>query len=225
MITVLQYLVVIFGYLAPLVFIFGMAYRIWKRGRLPRGFDWGLFPQPTKWIVTNFILGRILALPILFKSGKDVLILALLMHFAIVGSIALHFELFTALGAENIIHIIGSSAGITGSVLVAYFVLRRFVVTETRELSAFSDYFWLSFLLIQVSLGAYMRVGNVVEPEVYRAFAISIITLNPTLPLPNPWFLIHSLLGLIYLMYIQSGKMMHSIEWLFGQYILVSEKR
>lgn len=221
----LSYIVIIFGYLAPLVFILGIAYRIWNWSHRPTGFSWGLFPKPTKWTVTSVLFGRILALPTLVKSSKEVLILALVMHFAILASIFLHLELFTSLARETIIDIVGSSAGIVGVVLVGYFVLRRVFVKETREISAFSDYFWLSFLLIIVVLGVYLRVGDVVTPEEYRTFATSLITLNPTLPPANPLFLIHALLGEIYLMYIVSGKMMHSIGWLFTQYILVKERR
>ena len=222
--TFLSYMVVIFGYIAPSVFILGMAYRIWNWGHLPIGFSWGLFPKPTKWTVTSVLFGRILALPTLLRGAKAVLILALVMHLAILTSIFLHLELFTPLGAENIIHIIGSGAGTLGVVMVGYFAFRHFGVKETRDISAFSDYFWILLLLIQVAFGAYIRVHNVVEPETYRAFVRSIITLNPTLPLLNPWFLIHAFVGEIYLIYIVSGKMMHSIGWFFAQHILASER-
>ncbi len=221
----LSYIVIIFGYLAPLVFILGIAYRIWNWSHRPAGFSWGLFPKPTKWTVTSVLFGRILALPTLIKSSREVLILALVMHFAILASIFLHLELFTSLSTETIIDIIGSSAGTVGVVLVGYFILRRVFVKETQEISAFSDYFWLSFLLIIIVLGTYLRVGDVVAPDAYRTFATSLITLSPTLPPANPLFLIHALLGEIYLMYIVSGKMMHSIGWLFTQYILVKERR
>ena len=222
MIEALQYLVIIFGYIALLVFILGLAYWIWHWGRLPSDPRWRLFPQPTKSTTSSFLFGRILILPTLLKSYK-LLIVAIVMHIAILASVVLHLELFAHLGAENVIDTIGSSAGIVAVPLVGYFVFRRYIVKAVRELSSFGDYFWLPFLLIVVAIGAYLRVFNIVDPEVYRTFAISVITLNPILPPPNLWFLIHAFLGEIYLMYIVSGKMMHSIGWLFTQHILVSK--
>ena len=223
--TFLSYLVIIFGYIAPLVFILGIGYRIWGWSRLPAGFSWGLFPKPTKSTITGILFGKILALPTLVKSSQEVIILALIMHFAIITSIFLHLELLTSLSRETIIDIAGSSAGITGVILVGYFLLRRVFAQETREISAFADYFWLSILLLTVIIGTYLRVGDIVQPSAYRTFTSSIITFNPTLPPQNPWFLVHAFCGEIYLIYIVSGKMMHSIGWLFTQYILVKESR
>ena len=223
--TFLSYLVVIFGYIAPLYFILGIAYRVWNWKHRPIGFNWELFPKPTKSKWASVFFGRLFALPTLFQSNRKILLLAIIMHGAIITSVFLHLELFVPLGAEKVIDILGSIAGFSGVILVGYFIFRRIAVRETRDISAASDYFWLSLLLLQVFIGAYIRVNNLVDPEVYRTFARSIITLSPTLPPMNPWFLAHALLGEFYLMYIVSGKMIHSIGWLFAQYILVSERQ
>lgn len=221
----LSYIVIVLGYISLLVFILGMAYRVWNWTHRPIGFNWELFPKPTNSTFFSLLLGRILAIPTLFKSDKQLLLVALAMHLAIITSIFLHLELFTSLGRENIIDITGSTAGTLGIVLVSYFIFRRIILREARELTSFADYFWLSVLLLLVALGTHLRIGNFVEPEAYRTFAVSVITFKPALPPPNLWFLTHALIGEIYLMYIVAGKMMHSIGWFFAQYIMVSERQ
>jgi len=214
-VTFLSYIVIVLGYISLLVFILGMAYRIWNWTHRPIGFNWELFPKPTNSTFFSLLLGRILAMPTLFKSDKQLLLVALAMHLAII----------TSLGRENIIDITGSTAGMLGIVLVSYFIFRRIILREARELTSFADYFWLSVLLLLVALGTHLRIGNFVEPEAYRTFAVSVITFKPALPPPNPWFLTHALIGEIYLTYIVAGKMMHSIGWFFAQYIMVSERQ
>lgn len=67
--TGLSHLVIIFGYMAILVLILGLAYRIWNWGRLPTGFSWGVFPKPTKWVVTS-VIWKAFAWPTLFKGDR-----------------------------------------------------------------------------------------------------------------------------------------------------------
>ena len=79
MTTLLAYLIIVFGYLAIFIFILGIAYRIWRWGRLPTGFSWGIFPQPTKWTVTS-VIWRALAWPTLFRADTLLWIGAMIFH-------------------------------------------------------------------------------------------------------------------------------------------------
>jgi len=106
-----------------------------------------------------------------------------------------------------------------------YFVLRRVGITRSREISAFTDHFWLWFLLIIIGIGTYLTAFKVVPHEETWTFTRSFIALRPTLPPQNFWWLTQALLGLIYLIYFVFGKPIHAIESFFTQYILVAGER
>ncbi len=225
MITVLSYLVIIFGYIALFVFIFGLTYRILGWARLPTGFYWGLYPRPTKWTFSS-VIWKIFALPTLFTTDKQLWIAAIFFHIVLFMSVALHFELLGVhFGPEATIDPIGACAGIIALIAVVYYIQRRLGITRSKEISALATHFWLWLLLVQVGIGTYLRAFDVVAPEVYSAFAISVLTFKPTLPPPDLWFLFHAFIGEMYLFYIVFGKPVHSIGQFFSQYILAKPER
>ena len=127
--------------------------------------------------------------------------------------------------SSEVAYQIGVYAGIVAGIMLLFLVFRRIFVTKTKEISSFSDHFILLFLLVVVGIGIYSRLFDEVSSEVVRKFAISIITLRPSLPPENFWFLIHTLLAEIFIIYSVTGKPMHLVGQFFTQYILVSEKR
>ena len=227
MIEVLQYLVIIFGYIAPLVFIFGIAYRIWGWGRLPIGAGRGLFPKPSG-TVTG-VIWKGLALPTLFSGDKLFWIAFIAFHLSLFYFMAGHIFIFispAALGISpetvDLTVKVATYAGGIALVAIIYFIFRRIAITRSREISTFGDHFWLWVLLIIIGIAVITRLFNLGEnPDVYRAFVASVITLSPSLPPPNLWFLTHALLGLIFLIYFPFGKPIHAIGQFFNQYILV----
>lgn len=229
--TFLSYLVVIFGYLALLVFILGIAYRIWGWARLPAGFSWGLFPKPTKWMVTSLIW-KAFAWPTLFKADKLLWIGAACFHVGILVLFVGHLGVFTDVASfgerlgipADASYLIGVVVGIVVGIALVFYVTRRILVTKVREISSFSDHFWLWFLLAVVGVGIYARIFHEVSSEAVRGFATSLITLNTILPPQNLWFLIHTFLSELFIIYSVTGKPIHLVGQLFTQYILVSKE-
>ena len=229
--TFLSYSVIILGYLAVLVFILGVAYRIWNWARLPVGFNWGLFPKPTKWTVTSLIW-KAFAWPTLFKADKLLWIGAILFHLGVLALLVGHTGVFVdtlsfmeRLGIPaDVSYTIGIIAGSIIGIVIIYFIFRRIVTAETREISSFADHFWLWFLIAVVGTGIYGRIFYDISSETVREFATSLITFNIILPPTNIWFLIHTLLAEFFIIYSVTGKPIHAVGQLFTQYILVSEE-
>lgn len=228
----LSYLIIIFGYLAIFIFVLGMGYRIWKWKHLPTGFSWGIFPKPTKWTITS-VIWRALSWPTLFRADKLLWIGAMIFHivllFLFVGHLGNFVDVLAlteSLGiSEEATYMIGIIAGILSLVALFVFISRRLFVTKVKEISSFSDNFILWYFLVVVAVGIYARLFDEVSSEVVRTFAISVVTFNPTLPPENIWFLIHTLLAEIFIIYAVAGKPVHLVGQWFTQYILVSEKR
>lgn len=227
----LSYIVIICGYIALLVFILGMAYRIWGWSHLPTGFSWGLFPKPTKWTVASLIW-KAFAWPTLFKADKLLWIGAVFFHIGLLVLFAGHMGLLADIPSfmerlgipTDVLYRIGVIAGIVVGIVLIFYVSRRIFTTKVREISSFADHFWLWFLVAVVVVGIYARIFHEVSSEVVREFATGLITLNPILPPQNLWFLIHAFLAELFIIYSVAGKPIHSVGQLFTQYILVSER-
>ncbi len=232
MTTLLSYFVLIFGYMAFLVFIVGIAYRIWNWGRLPTGFSWGVFPQPTKWTVTS-VIWKAFAWPTLFRGDSLLWVGAILFHVAILLLFVGHLGLFANMLAfmerlgisGDASYTIGIVAGIIAGAVLVFFTYRRSFIAKAKEISTFSDHLWLWFLLAVILLGIYARVFHGASSDTVREFGIGLLTFNPILPPANFWLLIHALSGEIFIIYSLLGKPRHLVGQFFTQYIMVSEKR
>ncbi len=232
MVSVLSYLIIVFGYLAILIFILGIAYRIWSWKRLPTGFSWGIFPQPTKWPVVS-VIWRAFAWPNLLRANAILWIGAILFHIGILMLFVGHLGNFIdMLGfTENLgishdaTYQIGVYAGIIAAAAIIFFSIRRMLVAKGKEVSSFSDHFILWFLLVVVVIGIYAREFDEVSSDTVRGFALSVVRFNPVLPPENVWFLVHTLLAELFIIYAVAAKPMHLVGQFFTQYILVSEKR
>lgn len=229
--TALSYLVIIFGYLALLLFIFGIIYRAWRWSRLPQGFSWGLFPKPTRWVVTS-MLWKILAWPTLFKADRLLWAGALFFHLGLLVLFAGHLGSFidiASLGERIGIpsessYVIGITAGTIVAITILFYISRRLFIRRSSEISVFADHFWLWVLLVVVLVGIYSRVFHEVSSDAVRDFALSVVAFNPALPPQNFWFLMHVLLSEFFIIYAVIGKPIHLVGQLFTQYILVSEE-
>jgi len=230
-VTALSYLIIVFGYLAILIFILGVAYRIWNWAHLPTGFSWGLFPKPTRSTFTSLIW-KAFAWPTLLKADKWLWIGALFFHLGMLLLFLGHLGVFADMVAfgESIgmpaeaSYRVGVVAGIVVGIVLIFYSLRRVFVTKAQEISSFADYFWLLALLAVVVVGIYARVFHEVSSDAVREFAISVVTLRPILPPENGWFLAHTLLSELFIIYAVMGKPIHFVGQLFTQYILVSKE-
>jgi len=232
MVDFLSYLVIIFGYIAPPVFIVGIIWRIWNYKRYPTGFDWAIQPQPTKSTPAN-LLWRGFAWPTLFKGDRPLWIGAMLFHISIVVLFVGHLGLFVDMIAfsgklgisKDGTYIFGIVAGSIAIAALLFFISRRIWLTKARIVSTFADYFWLLFLLAVVIIGLYARVADEASSEIVRDFTINLWTFKPEMPPTHTWFLIHTLMAELFIIYAIIGKPIHLVGQFFTQYIMTSERR
>jgi len=224
-------MVIVFGYIAILAFIVGVAYRIWNWARLPTGFSWGLFPKPTRWTVTSLIW-KAFAWPTLLKADKWLWIAALCFHLGMLVLFLGHLGVFVDMASfgegvgipAEASYTVGIVAGSIAGIVILFYVFRRLFITRTKEISSFADHFWLWALLVVVGVGIYARVFHEVSSDAVREFAVSVVTLRPILPPENSWFLLHTLLSEFFIIYAVMGKPIHFVGQLFTQYILVTKE-
>ena len=232
MIEFWSYLVIIFGYIAPPIFIGGIIWRIWNYKRYPTGFDWAVQPQPTQNSFIN-LMWRAFAWPTLFKGDKPLWIGAMLFHISIailfVGHLGLFVDMIAFSGklgiSKDATYIIGIIAGSIALVALLFFIARRIWVTKAKVVSTFADYFWLLFLLTVVVIGLYARLADEATSETVREFSRNLWTFQPEMPPAHTWFLIHTFLAEIFIIYAVVGKPIHLVGQLFTQYIMTSERR
>ena len=143
MTVVFSYLVIIFGFISPLVFILGIAYRIWKWKRLSMGFSWGLFPKPTNHTATS-VLWKVFAWPTLFKADKFLWVIALCFHISILLLLVGHLGNFVDIIAfaerlgihSQAAYQIGVVSGILAGIAIILFIMRRVFVAKAQQLSS-----------------------------------------------------------------------------------------
>ncbi len=229
--TALSYLVIIFGYLALLIFIFGIIYRAWRWNRLPQGFSWGLFPKPTRWVVTS-MLWKILAWPTLFKADRLLWVGAFFFHLGLLVLFVGHLGSFIDIAAlgegigipKESSYGIGITAGAIVAVAILFYISRRLFIRRSSEISVFADHFWLwvELVLVLGRVSASMfDSADCVEAGQSGQRGLAFI---PAHPQPGFWFLAHVLLSEFFIIYAVIGKPIHLIGQLFTQYILVSEE-
>lgn len=219
-------------YMASVVFVFALLWRVAGWLRVPVPFPLTLGPSGRR-----RGLGRVMAVgreTLLFDSlrrGDGRLWLwAWLLHLSlvliIVGHIAGIYYLtrqFTLVGlsAEASSRLSALSGTILGTgFVVALIVLsyRRMAITEVRRLSCVADYFILALLLAIAVTGMYMRLGgDAVELAAVRAYAAGLLTLQPV-PIPRHWiFVSHFTLVNILLLYLPFSKLIHMVGIFFGR--------
>jgi nitrate reductase gamma subunit len=191
---------------------------------MPRPVVWSLFPaKRSTFDILLTIAARIFTLPGPRKVDITIWVLAWLFHIGLIVSLLLHakYILMPSFPAE---YYLGSAAGVAAAIGTLGFIIRRIDLAKTKADSTFADYFALILLLVTLSLGAYLRLGELVEPGVTWAWVRGVLTLNPVPPPEHPLFLVHILLAQIYLMYLPFKTLIHPIAILFGQKIILDER-
>lgn len=157
----------------------------------------------------------------------------MLFHLAIIVLFVGHLGVFVDMIAfsgklgvsKDATYAIGIAAGSIAVVALLFFLARRIWVGKTKSISTFADYFWLLVLLAVVGIGIYARVADEASSEIVREFARNLWSFNPEMPPANTWFLIHTFLAELFIIYSVLGKPMHLVGQFFTQYIMVSERR
>jgi nitrate reductase gamma subunit len=224
-------------YVAVIVFILGMAWRVLTWLKAPVPFQITLFPAP------GTGLGRITAISrelLLFNSLRrgdaSLWFWAWFMHITlamiIVGHIVGIYYLthqFTMIGltetaSSRVSAFLGTSSGIGFFVALIVLFYRRTAIPEVKRLSDPADYFDLLLLLAVVVSGMHMRVTSVeVNLPAIREYLGSLIMLRP-MPIPYEWiFVSHFFLVSILLLYFPFSKLVHLAGFFVTRAMLVEE--
>lgn len=205
------------------VFFIALVYNFVKWLVMPRPVVWALFPaKHSKADILITIGRRIFTLPGPRKVDKTVWVLAWLFHIGLIVSLLLHskYILMPTFPAE---YYLGSAAGIAAAVGTLGFFIRRIDIAKDKVDSSFADYFALILLMATLSLGAYLRIGGLMDHEHMWMWVQGILTFNPVAPPEQPLFLVHILLAQIYMMYLPFKTLIHPIAILFGQKVILDE--
>jgi nitrate reductase gamma subunit len=211
---------IVFPYIAFVVFISGIFYRLtgWKQA-----------PQPGKLTLYSpsgrpsaSMLKETLFFPSLYRADRLFWVLAWSFHLALALAFFGHFRAITGLvdagllklgfGASGIEMLSAAGGGIAGVALIVSIgalLIRRVAVTRVREISSLPDFFALFLLIAVIATGNYMRfhVSNIDLSET-RAWAWSLISFSPKAPL-HPSILVHALFAEMLILYISFSKLMH----------------
>lgn len=209
-------------YMAVAVFLFGMAWRIFKWVRTPAPLKIVLTPAPkTSSGVAGRLAGEILGFRSLFKADRFFWIPAWFFHFSFLlllvghlGGLVMPKFAEATLGLnesqfEHLAQVSGSGAGILAIVTLLWLFLRRLASERPRAISTFSDFFALILLLLIVGTGNHMRFMGGLDIVQARQFVAGWLAFRPVPPPANPVFAAHVILVSALLIYIPFSKLVH----------------
>jgi nitrate reductase gamma subunit len=206
-------------YLAFVLFVVGMTFRIYIWQKAPQPGKMTLFPAGDS--TSKGVLSETFLFPSLFKGDKTLWSFAWVFHATLALVILGHIRVFTALIDRMLIGMgmspeaigimsstLGGAAGIVLLATGLLLLIRRFAQERVREISNFSDFFALLLLLAIVFTGDLMRFGGHFDLEQTRAWAWSLVTFSPIV-ISDGMFQVHALLALVLIAYVPYSKIMH----------------
>jgi nitrate reductase gamma subunit len=213
-------------YLAIVVFLAGVTYRLalWKR--LPQPGAMTLFPTRGSGVIP--LAKEALLFPSLYRGDRFLWTVAWLFHAALAFAFVGHLRVLTGLldrtmgglgmgpatvGALSTIA--GGTAGILLLLALAGFLARRLVVRRVREVSTTPDFLALLLLAAVVTSGNLMRwTGSADHLGEARAWLHSLLSFAPVVP-RGGGLLLHAFCAELLLLYVAFSKLMH-----FGGFFL-----
>lgn len=227
----------IFPYIAIILFLTGMTWRvlIWLKAPVP--FQLTLFPAPQTFAGRVGAIGwEIVSFRSLWLGDPALWLWAWLMHgslaFIIGGHIVGIYTLtrqFTLIGLSPAASStwsagFGIAAGILCFLSLMVLFYRRTAIAELKRLSDPVDYFDLLLLLAIVISGMHMRLTSLnIDLPAIRSYLAGILTLHP-LPIPRTWiFVSHFTLVNILLLYFPFSKLVHAAGFVVNR-AMVTEK-
>ena len=216
---------VVLPYVALLVFVLGMIYRLstWKKLASPA---MTLFPAPpTEQGNTLNTLKEVVFLKSLFYGDIVLWILAMAFHAVLALIVVGHFRVFTGLidamlepllGKEGVVAMSSGAGGAAGVVIllaVVLLLIRRLTLQRAREVTGVADYLALLLIAAIITTGNTMRFSAVhfdltLTREYFAALAtFSDVTAMPALA--NNLFLVHMSLAFLLIMVVPFSKILH----------------
>ncbi|MDW8045604.1 MAG: respiratory nitrate reductase subunit gamma [Nitrososphaerota archaeon] len=237
---IIQFFSFFFPYVTLVLFLTLMSYRI---------ITWLIRPMPVSWVlypvlhskvgVGRAILKDVVTLGSHFKADKRLWVAAITFHisFIVFAPHIIYFLSGTYIAIDPILlslgmskdsifglkFYLGSISGVIATITVFYFILWRIFCKKAREISSKEDYFNLTFLLLVILLGTYLRVYELVPANEYINYFLSLVSFNPIQPPTHPLFLAHFILAQLYLIYFPFSKCAHFMGLFVNQWIVRRE--
>jgi len=223
-----SFIVSILVYIAVIVLVVGLAYRIYKWIRIPRSnLNLGLYPKPkTRIGRTGKLMKDTFLFPQVYDVDRWMWLFVVALHLTIVFAFAGHMRLireFTplvnALGPEGMDTFALISGGVIGIIMMlsAFFLLMRRFKSPYKDISTPEDYILLIILLIVILLGNHLRFFGDVHVSEYREYVHSLLVFKPAFPAElaasgTKWVLTtHVLFASILAIYFPFSKLVHFV--------------
>lgn len=206
-------------YLATVILIGGLAYRIQRYVRTPQPLKIPTTPAPTtRTGVVLRMLGEVVLFTSLFKANKWTWLFGWIFHFTLLLVLLRHLRYFTepVWGWVVWLQPWGVYAGY--AMILGLFGLwgRRFLVDRVRYISAPSDHLMLALLVAIAGSGLAMKYVWHTDIVALKAFILGLIYFDWQ-PLPaDPLLLVHLLLVVVLIMIFPFSKLLHAPGMFFS---------
>ncbi|MDT3705765.1 MAG: respiratory nitrate reductase subunit gamma [Thiobacillus sp.] len=200
-------------YIATLLLVVGLAYKIYDYSRTPAPLKIPTTPAPTTQKGVAYRMAKeVVLFESLFKSNKWIWVFGYLFHFGLFLVLARHLRYFTepVWFWVDFIQPFGKYASIMMVVGLAGLLTRRFVVDRVRYISTPSDYLML-LLLLAIGLTG-MMMTFVVHTDIIglKAFFMGLIYLDVQ-PIPQDRILlVHLALVALLMVIFPISKLLHA---------------
>jgi nitrate reductase gamma subunit len=199
-------------YVATLVLIGGLAYRVYEYAKTPAPLNIPTTPAPTTALGVRFRMFReVVFFESLFKSNKWIWIFGYLFHVGLALVLLRHVRYFVAEPCELITFIqpFGKYASFAMVAGLAGLWARRFLVDRVRYISTPSDHLMLALLLAIGLSGMTMTFVAHTDIVQLKAFAHGLVTFDwQPLPADGP-VLVHLFLVALLMIIFPISKLLH----------------
>lgn len=212
---------IVLPYIAVVIFIVGMVYRISNWAKTPQPGKMTLFPAPPQGGTFLSVVKESFLLPSLFKGDKMLWFISWVFHAALALIILGHLRVFTGIidtiltgMGVNVDSMSANSGGAAGIIIFAtavFLILRRITIRRVREITNLSDHFAILLILAVIITGNMMRFGEHFDLALTREYFSHLFTFSfAGLVIPESGvFKLHFLLVQILAIYIPFSKILH----------------
>ncbi len=206
-------------YLAFILFIVGLGYRIWLYAKTPAPLKIPTMPAPLTKSGVGFRLFREVAFfESLFKSNKWIWLFGYIFHLALFLVLLRHFRYFQSdvWWWVELIQPFGIYAGIAMLLALLALLLRRIIVQRIRYISSPSDYLMLLLLIGIAFSGLAMKFVSHTDIIAVKAYMLGLLRFQigdlPT----HPALLTHLGLVAILMIIFPISKLLHGVGVFFS---------
>ncbi len=200
-------------YVATIVLVAGIGYRVWTYAKTPAPLKIPTTPAPTTQAGVVYRMAReVVLFESLFKSNKWIWIFGWLFHFGLLLVLLRHLRYVTEPIWSWVVFIqpFGKYAAFAMLIGLAGLLARRIVVDRVRYISAPSDFLML-FLLIGIGVsGALMTFASKVDVVAVKAFFLGLPNFSLQELPASPLLLIHLALVAVLMLIFPFSKLLHA---------------